>query len=116
MTKRFETVLAELGKRFDRIILDSPPLQPFTDAVVLSKRTDGVILVVRAGKTLRDELKRSARMIRDVGGTIFGVDRQRARPPRAATRTTTTATTATRRTARPASRRRSRRRKPGAAR
>jgi capsular exopolysaccharide synthesis family protein len=73
LTKRFETVLGELARRFDRIILDSPPIQPVTDAVVLSKRVDGVVLVVRASKTLRDELRRSARMIRDVGGTIVGV-------------------------------------------
>jgi capsular exopolysaccharide synthesis family protein len=72
MTRRFETVLAELGKRFSRIILDSPPL-PYTDAVVLSKRTDGVILVARAGKTLRDDLKRSAKQIRRVDGAILGV-------------------------------------------
>lgn len=73
MTKRFETVLAELGERFDRIILDSPPIGAVTDAVVLSRRTDGVILVVRASKTMRDELKRSASQVRDVGGSIFGV-------------------------------------------
>jgi succinoglycan biosynthesis transport protein ExoP len=73
MTKRFEEVLAELGKRFDRIILDSPPLQLVTDAVVLSRHTDGVILIVHAGKTLRDEIKRSARQIKHVGGHIFGV-------------------------------------------
>lgn len=73
LTKRFETVLGELAKRFDRIILDSPPIQPVTDAVVLSKRVDGVVLVVRASKTLREELRRSARMIRDVGGSIVGV-------------------------------------------
>jgi capsular exopolysaccharide synthesis family protein len=73
MTKRFEHVLEEFGKRFDRIILDSPPIQAVTDAVVLSRRTDGVIFVVRAGKTNRDELQRSARQIRDVNGAIFGV-------------------------------------------
>ncbi|HEX4421795.1 MAG TPA: polysaccharide biosynthesis tyrosine autokinase [Kofleriaceae bacterium] len=73
LTKRFETVLGELAKRFDRIILDSPPIQPVTDAVVLSKRVDGVVLVVRASKTMRDELRRSAKMIRDVGGSIVGV-------------------------------------------
>lgn len=73
MTKRFEVVLAELGKRFDRVILDSPPLQAVTDAVVLSKLADGVILVVRASKTLREEVKRSARQIRDVEGAIYGV-------------------------------------------
>ncbi|MEZ4363561.1 MAG: polysaccharide biosynthesis tyrosine autokinase [Kofleriaceae bacterium] len=73
MTKRFEAVLAELGKRFDRVILDSPPLQAVTDAVVLSKLADGVIIVVRASKTLREEVKRSSRQIRDVNGAIFGV-------------------------------------------
>jgi capsular exopolysaccharide synthesis family protein len=73
LTKRFEVVLRELGKRFDRLILDSPPIQPVTDAVVLSKRVDGVVLVVRASKTMRDELRRSARMVRDVGGSIVGV-------------------------------------------
>jgi polysaccharide biosynthesis transport protein len=73
LTKRFEVVLRELGRRFDRLILDSPPIQPVTDAVVLSKRVDGVVLVVRASKTMRDELRRSARMVRDVGGSIVGV-------------------------------------------
>ena len=75
MTHRFEVVLEELGKRFDRIILDSPPLQVVTDAVVLSKSkyVDGVILVAQAGKTPREEIRRAARQIKDVGGTIFGV-------------------------------------------
>lgn len=73
MTHRFEAVLAELGKRFDRIILDSPPMNVVTDAVVLSKLTDGVILVAHADKTLREELKRSAKQIKAVDGKIFGV-------------------------------------------
>lgn len=73
MSQRFQVVLAELAQRFDRIILDSPPVQVVTDAVVLSKKADGVILVVKAGKTLRDEAKRSAREVRAVDGKIFGV-------------------------------------------
>nr|MBA3455383.1 polysaccharide biosynthesis tyrosine autokinase [Deltaproteobacteria bacterium] len=75
MTQRFGVVLEELAKRFDRIILDSPPVQVVTDAVVLSKlpQTDGVILVVNATKTPREDIKRSARQIKSVGGTIFGV-------------------------------------------
>jgi capsular exopolysaccharide synthesis family protein len=73
MTHRFETVLAELAKRFDLIILDSPPMNVVTDAVVLSKQSDGVILVAHADKTLRDELKRSAKQIKAVSGKIFGV-------------------------------------------
>jgi succinoglycan biosynthesis transport protein ExoP len=73
MSQRFHTVLEELARRFDRVILDSPPLQVVTDAVVLSKQADGVILVVRADKTLREDIKRSARQIRSVGGSTFGV-------------------------------------------
>jgi len=73
MSHRFETVLAELATRFDRIILDSPPLQVVTDGVVLSKYADGMILIVKAAQTLREELKRSVRHVRTVGGTIFGV-------------------------------------------
>jgi capsular exopolysaccharide synthesis family protein len=73
MSKRFAHVLEELKSRFDRVILDSPPLQAVTDAVVLSKLTDGVVLVVRAGKTLRDDVKRSVRQIRSVDGGIVGV-------------------------------------------
>jgi capsular exopolysaccharide synthesis family protein len=72
MSHRFEVVLEELKKRFDRIILDSPPLQVVTDAVVLSKQADGAILVVRADKTLREDIRRSARQIRAVEGTIYG--------------------------------------------
>jgi capsular exopolysaccharide synthesis family protein len=73
MTNRFQTVLAELAARFDRVILDSPPVQAVTDAVVLSKLVDGVILVVRADKTLREDLRRSAKQMHDVGGPLFGV-------------------------------------------
>jgi succinoglycan biosynthesis transport protein ExoP len=73
MSTRFELVLGQLAKRFDRIILDSPPLHVVTDGVVLSKHADGMILIVKAAQTLRDELKRSARHVRNVGGTICGV-------------------------------------------
>ncbi|MBX3154696.1 MAG: polysaccharide biosynthesis tyrosine autokinase [Deltaproteobacteria bacterium] len=73
MSKRFAAVLDDLGHRFDRIILDSPPLQAVTDAVVLSRMVDGVILVVHAGKTLRDEIRHAANQIRGVGSPIFGV-------------------------------------------
>jgi succinoglycan biosynthesis transport protein ExoP len=73
MSKRFGAVLEELASRFDRVILDSPPLGAVTDAVILSKQTDAVALVVQAGKTLRDEVKRSVRQIRQVNGQVIGV-------------------------------------------
>jgi len=73
LTKRFKTVLDELSQRFDRILLDSPPLLAVTDAVVLSRISDGVVLVAQAGKTFRDDVTMAARQLRDVNAPILGV-------------------------------------------
>ncbi len=73
LSKKFEQILDELRTRFDCIILDSPPLQAVTDPVVLARRSDGVIIVVQAGKTLRDDLARSAKQLHDVNANVIGV-------------------------------------------
>jgi len=55
---RFGTVLTELRRMFDYIIIDAPPLGIFTDANVLINRADGALLVVRAGKTRYADVER----------------------------------------------------------
>lgn len=52
-------VFAELRRRFDRIIVDTPPAVPFTDAAVLNGVSDGAILIVRAGRTTRPLIMRA---------------------------------------------------------
>jgi capsular exopolysaccharide synthesis family protein len=47
----FAGVITEARRMFDYIIIDAPPMGIFTDANVLISRTDGALLVVRAGKT-----------------------------------------------------------------
>jgi len=78
----FGALLNELSNRFDRVVLDSPPVVPVTDAAVLSKRVDGLILVVRAFATSRDLVRQAVRVLRDVnapliGSILNGVDRSR---------------------------------------
>jgi succinoglycan biosynthesis transport protein ExoP len=73
LSHKFQQILEGLRERFDRIILDSPPLQFVTDAAVLSRRSDGVIVVVQAGKTMRDDLARSVKQLRDVNAPLIGV-------------------------------------------
>lgn len=73
MTVRFKEVLAELEGRFDRILLDSPPVLAVTDAVVLSRISNGVMLIAQAGKTQRDDIAVAARQFRDVDAPIVGV-------------------------------------------
>jgi capsular exopolysaccharide synthesis family protein len=71
-TRAFEELLTRLGERFDRIVLDSPPVGAVADAVVLATQTDGVVVVLRAGKTQRDMAARTVRALRDVKANIYG--------------------------------------------
>jgi succinoglycan biosynthesis transport protein ExoP len=73
LTNRFKQVLAELESKFDRILLDSPPVLAVTDAVVLARLSSGVMLIAQAGKTLLDDVAYSARQFRDVDAPILGV-------------------------------------------
>jgi len=62
-----------LSKRFDFILFDTPPLLQISDAVVLSQRLDGVVLVVRGGKTSKDSLKDAAELLSKAQTDIIGV-------------------------------------------
>ena len=53
-------IFAALRENFDLVLVDSPPVLPVTDAMVLSKYADGTLLVVAAGQTKRAELQRAA--------------------------------------------------------
>ncbi len=64
-------VFAELRGRFERIVIDTPPTVPFTDAAVLSAVSDGVVLVVRAGKTTGSLIDRARASL--AHGTLLGV-------------------------------------------
>ena len=65
-------LLAELRERFGAIIINTPPLLPVTDAAVLSAHADGVIVVVRAGKTTRHQLTQAIRSLNAVGARVLG--------------------------------------------
>ena len=64
--------IKEMKKEFKYIILDTPPLQAVTDAQVLSTKTYGVLLVVRAGSTKTEMLLNSVDLIKKVHGKIIG--------------------------------------------
>jgi len=65
------SVFAELRRRFDRIVIDTPPTVPFTDAAVLNSVCDGALLVVRAGKTTGTLIDRARASL--AHSTLLGV-------------------------------------------
>lgn len=72
-TQRFRQIAAELDGRFDRLIFDSPPVGAVADALILSGEVDGVVMVVKAGRTVREVALRTKQSLHDVNARIFGV-------------------------------------------
>jgi len=66
-------VLAELAKRYDVVIVDTPPLLPVTDAAILARMTGGA-LVVAGGRTLhRQQLMEALGSLEAVGARALGI-------------------------------------------
>ena len=66
-------IFAALRENFDLILVDSPPVLPVTDAMVLSKYADGTLLVVAAGQTKRTELQRAAERFAQANAPVVGI-------------------------------------------
>lgn len=83
-SKRMETLLHAARERFDRIIVDSPPLAGMGDALVLGKITTHVVFVIRSGKTPVDVILHSKELlekssIRMIGCVLNHVDIEKER-------------------------------------
>ena len=57
---------------YDVVLIDAPPLLPVTDAAVVSTAADGAILVVRHGKTKREQVKRALESLAAVDSRVLG--------------------------------------------
>lgn len=66
------SLLDELSNVYDVIILDSPPVLAVTDAQILSTKSDGVVLVVRAEKTKKDTVLAAKGVLDKVNANILG--------------------------------------------
>ena len=70
---RMRELLADLHTRADIVVVDSPPVTALSDAAVLSTQTDGVLLVVDAGRTRREMAKRATEALGRVHARVIGV-------------------------------------------
>ncbi len=66
-------LLGSLKEQADLVILAGPPLLAYAEGLVLASETDGVLLVVRGGRTGRDLVVDAAAQIRAVAGSLLGV-------------------------------------------
>lgn len=66
-------VVDVLSRSFGFILIDCPSLTKSADAILVAPQSDGVFLVVAAGETRRDEIRRARALIREASGNLAGV-------------------------------------------
>ena len=65
-------IIGTLAEKYDKIIIDSPPVNTVTDPVILSRIANGVLFVIRAGETKRDTAQRAREQLSAAEATILG--------------------------------------------
>ena len=68
----FETLVAELARRYDRVVFDSPPLGAVSDALNILPLMDGAIYTIRFDKVKRGMAEACAKRLRSANIPIFG--------------------------------------------
>ena len=69
---RTTEVLARCRREFDTVLIDTPPMMQISDARVLGRMADAVVLVLRAGQTTRDTARAAAERFLDDGTHLLG--------------------------------------------
>jgi len=71
--KQTVSLLQELRKRFEWVIVDSPPLASVTDAQLLSRYADACLFVVRYDRVSKAIVRRTVQALRKSGANLLGV-------------------------------------------
>lgn len=72
-SERMKAIVTTLTDAYDVLVFDSPPLDVFTDAAVLSSYLDATILVVESRRGRRDRLRRAREALANAGATVVGL-------------------------------------------
>ena len=72
-SQRMKNILVQLSKKADIVVIDSSPLLLAADAKTLATEVDGVLLIIRSGKTTTQAASEAVESLRQVKANIIGV-------------------------------------------
>lgn len=70
---KMEQLLTELREEFDCVIIDSPPIMPVSDPILLSTMVDGVVLVINSRATPKQLVREARSRLRKADAKILGI-------------------------------------------
>lgn len=73
VSQRFQDTIAKLSEEYPVIIIDSPPVELVSDALVLIQTSTNIVYVVRAMKTPAPLVRKGLARLRHAGGNVLGV-------------------------------------------
>ncbi|MFC1590602.1 GumC family protein [Candidatus Omnitrophota bacterium] len=79
-SEQMKHFIARVREMFDIIIIDSPPVLPVTDALILAPMVDSVIMVYQVGRIGRGALLRAKAQLEGVNAKILGIVLNHVRP------------------------------------
>lgn len=68
-----DSLIATMAEYYDFVLYDSTPIFSTADPSVMSTKTDGLLMVVKAGMTYRESIEHAQHQIEQAGGVILGV-------------------------------------------
>jgi hypothetical protein len=66
-------ILSQVKDSYDIVLVDSSPVLPTTDAVIVATKVDGVVMIYQVGQVARGALKRSKTQLENAKATVIGV-------------------------------------------
>lgn len=70
---KFGELLAELSKRYEVVLVDTPPLLAVTDARIVAERVDSVVIVVEWRNTPREIVRQALAVLGNAQNKIAGI-------------------------------------------
>ena len=69
---KFMALIGEMSQRYDYILVDAPPINVVSDAAIIAKRVDGVLLLVRHTKSTKENVRQAVSNLQMVNANILG--------------------------------------------
>jgi len=71
-SERSRQIFAELKRKYDCVVVDTPPVLPVADTIHIASFADGVVLIVEAARTGRKKVQHAIQLLNNANASVMG--------------------------------------------